>query len=308
MAEVSPKAILITGATGKQGGAVLKQLAGDAAFTVLAVTRNPESASAQKIRERYPTVILVKGDLDHVPSLFSAAKEALHAAHQHKKIHGVFSVQVFGPKEVQQGTDLIDESIKEGVEQFVYSSVDRGGDAKSWENPTPIPHFQSKYKVEHHLADKAGLGGEKMKWTIVRPVAFMENLAPGFQTKVFLTALQNTMGNKPLQWVSIEDIGKLTANIFRSPGEYNTGMIGIAGDELTFDELSGCFERFNGHPAPTTFGFFGSALMWGVQEMNTMINWFKTDGYGVDIKKTKEIVPDLCDFEQWLKTSPFAHS
>jgi len=306
MATTSPKAILITGATGKQGGAVLKQLAGDTAFTVLAVTRNPESASAQKLRERYPTVILVQGDLDNVSSLFSSAKEALHAAHQHRTIHGVFSVQVFGEKEVAQGTALIDESIKQGVEHFVYSSVDRGGDEKSYDNPTPIPHFQSKQKVEHHLVEKAGAKGEKMNWTIVRPVAFMENLAPGFPTKVFLTALKNTMGDKPLQWVSVDDIGKLTATIFRDPQEFNTRMIGIAGDELDFEELSGCFERFTGQPAPTTFGLFGSALLWAMNEMNTMITWFKTDGYGVDIKKTKELVPDLTNFEQWLERSPFA--
>jgi len=53
----------------------------------------------------------------------------------------------------------------------VYSSVERGGDEKSWENPTLIPHFASKHRIELHLREAAE---DKMMWTILRPTAFME--------------------------------------------------------------------------------------------------------------------------------------
>jgi hypothetical protein len=73
--------------------------------------------------------------------------------------------------EEAQGRALVDEAVANGVEWFVYSSVDRGGDEKSWDNPTPIPHFISKHNIELYLREKAG---DKMMWSILRPTAFMD--------------------------------------------------------------------------------------------------------------------------------------
>ena len=304
------KAILVTGATGKQGGSVLNQLAShptSSQFTLLAVTRNAESTSAKRIVERHPQVLLVQGDLNDVPGLFASAKSTLKEAGKPEQIWGVYSVQIsMGPGvttefEVKQGSDLIDESIKEGVTHFVYSSVDRGGNEHSFNNPTPIPHFQTKQEIEKHLLDKAGKNGEKMGWTILRPVAFMDNLEPGMKSKVFLTALRDTLKGKPNQWVSVEDIGIFGARAFREPEEWNARAEGLAGSELTMDEMSGCFERAIGQPVPYAFSFMGSALMWAVTEVNIMINWFAGEGYGVDIARLKKEEPQLCDFERWLK-------
>lgn len=84
-----------------------------------------------------------------------------------------------------QGKALIDVSLKNGVKHFVYSSVDRGG-SKSDDNPTDVPHFISKHKVEQYLYEKTKNG--EMDWTILRPVAFFDNLVPGFMGKVFSTS------------------------------------------------------------------------------------------------------------------------
>jgi nucleoside-diphosphate-sugar epimerase len=159
------KAILVTGATGKQGGAVLEQLAkhpSHAEYTLLAVTRDANSGSAKKIVERHSDVKLVQGNLDDCPALFASAKAALKEAGKEEKIWGVYSVQVSLGKnvthesEVVQGNALIDESIKEGVTHFVYSSVDRGGNERSFENPTPIPHFQSKRRISPRPVKRDG--------------------------------------------------------------------------------------------------------------------------------------------------------
>ncbi|KAH7350268.1 NmrA family protein [Pyrenochaeta sp. MPI-SDFR-AT-0127] len=303
------KAILVTGATGKQGGSVLDQLAthpSTSEYTLLAVTRDASSSAAKRIVERHTSVRLIQGNLNDVTRLFSAAKAALKEAGQEEYIWGVYSVQVSMGKsvthdtEVKQGTALIDESIKNGVTHFVYSSVERGGNARSFENATPIPHFQSKYKIEQHLLEKAGKTGEVMGWTILRPVAFMDNLEPNFPTKVFLAALRDALQGKPLQWVSVEDIGIFGARAFRENMKWNARAEGIAGCELTFEEMSDCFERTTGSPAPATYGILGSALMWAVTEVNLMINWFATEGYGADIRKLREEEPQLCDFETWL--------
>lgn len=304
------KAILITGATGKQGGSVLKQLAthpSSSEYTLLAVTRNASSASAQHILASYPNVQLVQGDLNNVPALFSAAKDILQSTDKAPQIWGVYSVQVsMGPgvtveNEVKQGTSLIDESLKEGVTHFVYSSVDRGGNQRSFDTGTPIPHFQTKHTIEQHLLEKAGRQGENMGWTILRPVAFMDNLTPGFPTKVFLAALRDTLQGKPLQWVSTEDIGLFGARAFREHDAWNARAEGLAGSELTFEEMNACFEKVLGFPIPATYGFFGSALKWAVAEMSVMINWFADEGYGVDIESLKREEPQLCDFETWLR-------
>ncbi|KAL6711017.1 hypothetical protein ACN47E_006892 [Coniothyrium glycines] len=304
------KAILVTGATGKQGGSVLKHLATDATheqFTLLAVTRDTNSGSAKRILEKYPDVKLVQGNLDDVPSLFSAAKTALKEAGKQEQIWGVYSVQVSMGKgvtdagEIEQGKNLIDESIKNGVTHFIYSSVDRGGNQRSFENETPIPHFRTKYVVEKHLLEKAGKNGERMGWTILRPVAFMDNLTPSFPTKVFLTALRDTLQGKPNQWVSVEDIGIFGARAFRDNTEWNARAEGLAGDVLTMDEMSSVFERVTGGPVPTTYSMLGAALMWAVKEVNLMITWFATEGYGVDVAKLKKEEPRLSNFETWLQ-------
>ena len=304
------KAILITGATGKQGGSVLKQLAKHSTasqFTLLAVTRNTESGSAKAIVERYPGTLLVQGDLNDVPGLFASAKAKLKEAGKQEQIWGVYSVQIsMGPGvttefEVKQGSDLIDESIKEGVTHFVYSSVDRGGNEHSFNNPTPIPHFQTKLEIEQHLLEKAGKSSERMGWTILRPVAFMDNLEPGMKSKVFLAALRDTLKGKSNQWVSVEDIGIFAAKAFREPEAWKSRAEGLAGSELTMEEMDGCFQRAIGQPVPYAFSFMGSALMWAVTEVNLMINWFADEGYGVDIARLKKEEPQLCDFERWLK-------
>ncbi|KAF2278613.1 NmrA family protein-like protein [Westerdykella ornata] len=301
------KSILVTGATGKQGGAVLKHLHELGEFKLLAVTRNTTSGSAQRIVDKYPGTILVQGDLNDVPALFASAKTALRAAGEDDSIWGVYSVQVSMGSgttydgEIKQGNDLIDESIKHGVKHFVFSSVDRGGNEKSWNNPTDVPHFKTKNTIEHHLLEKAGKEGENMGWTILRPVAFMDNLEPGFAPKVFLAALKNTLGEKPVQWVSIQDIGLFAANAFHDPERYNKRAIGLAGDDLTFDQLSERFKKVLGHGAPVTFGLLGRALLLAVPEMKTMLNWFRDEGYGVDIEELRKEEPKLTDFETWLR-------
>ncbi|KAI1170151.1 hypothetical protein F4777DRAFT_136314 [Nemania sp. FL0916] len=299
------KVVLVTGATGKQGGAVINALLDQRSekFTILAVTRDVNAAASQKLLSRYPSIKLIQGNLNDVPTLFNTARNATG-----KPIWGVFSVQisvgndVTSESEVRQGRALIDESIAAGVRHFVYSSVDRGGDGKSWDNTTPIPHFRTKYEIEHYLRDVTALGtpGEKMGWTILRPVAFMDNVTPGFPTKVFLAALRNWLGSKRMQWVATRDIGIFAAKVFTHPSEWDHRSIGLAGDELNFDELSQAFMSVTGRPAPVTYSFFGSAMTFMVSELRVMINWFSTDGYAANIQLCRAEHPGLLSFAEWL--------
>lgn len=164
---MASKYILVTNATGNQGSSVIDALAKNPGFTLLAQTRNTTSAGAQKIAAKGANVKLIEGSLDDIPALFKTAQEATAGAN----IWGVYSVQISVGKgvthdgEIRQGKAMVDEAVKAGVKHFVYSSVERGGDEKSWSTETPVLHFQSKYEIEHHLKDKAG----SMGWTILRP-------------------------------------------------------------------------------------------------------------------------------------------
>lgn len=302
------RAILITGATGKQGGAVVDALLSRASsdFLLLAVTRNANSASAKRLAAKSPSVKILEGDLDATPALFQSARACAGTV----PLWGVFSVQTMAnsksDQEVVQGKALVDEAMKSGVSHFVYSSVERGGDERSWNNPTPVPHFITKHKIEHYLRDSTASNQSSMGWTILRPVIFMDNMAPGFFGKVFLTMIRDIMKEKPLQWIATKDIGFFAAEAFHNASAWNKKAIGLAGDELTFSQLSQKFEKTTGAPVGTTFGMFGKALKYGVAELGVMVEWFKQEGYKANMSEVKKFHPAVLGMEEWVGSSVFA--
>ncbi|OTA61549.1 NAD(P)-binding protein [Hypoxylon sp. EC38] len=296
------RAVLITGATGKQGGAVVNALLkANADFEILALTRDSQSASAQRLVQKSPKIKLVTGNLNAVDNIFAKAKEVTKTP-----IWGVFSVQTAmgGGANVRseeiQGKALVDASLKNGVKHLVYSSVDRGGE-KSDDNPTDIPHFISKHNIEKHLFEKTKNG--EMNWTVLRPVAFFENLTPNFFGKVFATSWKiNLKKDQKLQLIATSDIGFFAAEAFMKPEEYKNKKISLAGDELTYDEFAAIFKEKTGEDLPTTYHFIASIINWMVKELGYMFRWFRNVGYGADIASLRKINPDLKDFRKWLDT------
>ncbi|KAJ4348969.1 hypothetical protein N0V95_005017 [Ascochyta clinopodiicola] len=294
------RAILITSATGKQGTATITALLkADADFEILALTRNAQSASAQKLQAKSPKIKLITGHLDDVDNVFQKVKQATNLP-----VWGVFSVQVAigdgatPQTEEKQGKALIDAAIKHGVKHFVYSSVDRGG-AKSDTDATTVPHFASKYRVEQYLFERT-LNGE-MDWVVLRPVAFYENLVPGFLGKVFATSWDSTLRDKPLQLIATSDIGFFAAEAFTKPDEYKSQKLSLAGDELTYTQFKTIFAEKTGQSMPTTFRFVAGAINMMVKDLGLMFRWFSDVGYGADISKVRQINPALKDFGTWLK-------
>ncbi|KAH8698750.1 nucleoside-diphosphate-sugar epimerase family protein [Talaromyces proteolyticus] len=297
------KALLITGATGRQGGSLINALLSrHADFEILAVTRYTSSAGAQKLLKKSNKILLVEGNLDQPETIFNNAREVTS-----RPIWGVYSVQALVPgassqdaAEERQGKALIDVALKNNVRFFVYSSVDRGGDASSYDNPTPIPHFISKYNIEHHLVEATK--GTEMAWTILRPVAFFDNFTPDFTGKVFTTSWKVAVKGKKLQMVATSDIGVFGALAFLNPNEYQGKSISLAGDELTLDEMAKIFKQQMGYDVPMTFGFVARILLWFMKDLGLMFKWFHDVGYGADIGKLKKMHPELKDFATWLKS------
>ncbi|KAI9688620.1 MAG: hypothetical protein M1820_010221 [Bogoriella megaspora] len=298
-----PKTFLITGATGKQGGATVDALLSDPnPPMILALTRDPDSASAQKLKNRHSNIDVIKGDFNDAPALFEAVKKANGGNDQ---LDGLFSVQVpmdfkgqTPETEERQGKALVDEAAKRGVKHFVYTSVDRHGE-KSLENPTAVKHFASKHNVELHLIEKAKATG--MTYTILRPTAFLENFSPGWGGKFFATAWREAVGNVPLQFVSTTDIGIIAAKALLDPARFENKQIGLAGDELTFEGARETYKEKIGTEIPTTYGFLANGILRMLKDFKVMMKWFHDEQYAASVEECRKIHPGMMTFGDYLE-------
>jgi uncharacterized protein YbjT (DUF2867 family) len=274
------KTILVTGATGKQGGAVARHLT-NSGWHVRILTRDPNKPEAKTFREMGMDVI--KADLDDKNSVLKAADG----------VYGIYSVQSLEQGvevEARQGKMLADVAKNRGVKHFVYSSV--GAANRS----TKIPHFESKWLVEQHI------GSLKIPATIFRPVWFMENfLIPQYRDSILKGKL--TMPLKPdktLEMIAVDNIGGFVAEAFENPDEFIGQAIDIAGDELTIPQVAKKLSKVVGHDVK--FVEMPMQEMRKVsEEWAIMFQWFNDVGYKSDITKLRRMLPDLMDFEMWLQ-------
>ncbi|KAH7159201.1 hypothetical protein DER46DRAFT_577356 [Fusarium sp. MPI-SDFR-AT-0072] len=286
------RTLLVTGATGKQGGSVIAALlANQADFNILALTRDVSSPSANKLAARSTKITLLEGNLDDTDDVFKNASKVATSP-----IWGVFSVQSpamnkTGPIiEEKQGKGLVDAALKNNVKHFVYSSVDRNG-LKSIENPTDIPHFMSKHNVELHLLRRTT--GTDMGWTILRPVAFMENFDGGLVGKIFASCWKLVVKSRPLQLIATADIGAFAAKAFIDTNKFVGKSISLAGDELTYDQMAAVFKEKTGSEVPLAAGILARMTLWLSKEMGTMFAFFEREGYGADVKELRCMHPEL---------------
>ena len=204
--------VLITGATGKQGGATARALAGKG-FKIRAMTRKPESDAAKAVA-RETGADLIQGDLNDPASLKSALEGAW----------GVFAVQntweagVAGEEE--QGKRIATLARETGIQHYVYTSVG------SAHRKTGIPHFDNKYRIEDTVRSLAF-----PSHVILRPVFFMENLtSPWFLNGDNLYAAL-APGTR-LQMVAVSDVGEYGARALHRTSVIETFTSPLAGDSV----------------------------------------------------------------------------
>jgi len=276
------KTILITGATGKQGGATLRHLVKRGGFKLRAMTRKPDGEAAKALSALGAEV--VTGDLDDEKSLARAVAGAW----------GVFAVQNTWEagieREEEQGKRLAKVARDGGVQHFVYTSV---GSAN---RRTGIPHFENKVRVEETV--------KQLKFpshVILRPVFFMENLPSPW----FLNGDKLTTALKPdtkLQMVAVDDIGKFSAKAFIEADKFKGAEIDYAGDAVTMPEAAAALSELTGkqvtyQPIPI------AAVRQNSDDFARMLEWFDAGGYTADIPSLEKkwgIRP--ITLKEWVRT------
>ena len=276
--------ILVAGATGTQGGAVVDYLLGGeyGTYDVYGLTRDATSEQAQALAERGVTV--VEGDLT----------DASRMADLCDGMDGVFCVTTFmeagTATETEQGITLADAASEAGVSHFVYSSVG------SADRDTGLAHFESKYEVERHIADLGLLA------TIIRPVFFMQNF--GYMHG---EELQQGTLSMPLEegvelaLVDADDIGRAAAMSFADPDRFVGQAFELGGDSLTLEEMAAAFStamETEIEPIHLDLETYREAAG---DEMADMYAWFNAEGYDIDPDALRaDYGVETTDFASWL--------
>lgn len=265
-------------------------------FKIVALTRDTASPSAQKLSNSSRNVKLLQGDLSNAPAIFEGAKRVAK-----NTVWGVYGMHPAGAGksvEKKQGNALIDAAITADVRFFVYSSIDRGGERSS-SNPTSIRNWASKYHIEKHLEQVAA--GTGMRFCVLRPTGFMEELTPDFGGKAMAKMWDVALKDKSLQLVATKDIGWFAAQAFKHPDEFAGRYISLAGDELTFRQANEIFKAKFGKDMPGTFGLVARGLLHAMKDIGAIFKWFKDEGNAVDIEELGRMNPELMDFGAWLE-------
>ena len=272
--------VVVIGATGKQGGAVAKGLL-ERDHEVRAVTRHPDSTKAKALGNAGAT--LVNASLEDTAALTRALQGAT-------SLFAVTTLAEGTDVETRQGVSAANAAKAAGV-HLVFSSVG------SAERHTGIPHFESKYAVERHIA-QIGVNA-----TILAPVYFMENLhfaKEQLAKGVYAAPLPPT---RQLAQVAVADIGAVAVRVLEDNSRFAGKRIEIASDELTGNDVVAILSRVTGRP----FTYQQSPLAVIRQRMGEdaakMYEWFDRVGYTVDRAALRREFSDIAfhDFESWAK-------
>lgn len=228
--------ITVVGATGRQGGAVLRRLLANGT-PVRALTRDPRSSAAVALAAKGAEV--VRADLDSRASLEAALRGS-------RAVFGVTEFWEHGlAGEIRQGRNLVDAAASAGVEHFVFSSV--GGTDRTAE--LGIAHFDSKREIERLLCASG------LSWTVLRPVTFFENFTSGryrraIRSGLFQFAIRPGL---PFQLVALDDLAALAVKALAEPQAFARRAIEVASDRLTMEELCEALSAAVGRPVRYRF-------------------------------------------------------
>jgi uncharacterized protein YbjT (DUF2867 family) len=269
--------VLITGATGQQGGSILRELAGKG-FKLRAMTRHPDGEAAGKLAKLGAEV--VQGDLDDAASV----RKCLDGAWGTFAIQNTWEAGV--EREEEQGKRFAKLAREAGIQHYVYASV------ASANRRTGIPHFENKWRIEELVRSL-----DFPSHVILRPVFFMENLV----TPWFLSDGKLMTAMKPetkLQMVAVRDIGRIGAHAFTHAAEMKGEELDFAGDEATMPRAAEVLGEAMGRKIPFV-PIPVEEVRKNSDEFAIMLEWFDRVGYNADIPALDKRFGKMIRLDEW---------
>jgi len=302
------KIIAVVGATGAQGGGLVRAIQADAAgpYKARAITRNADSDKAKALAALGAEVVVA--NVDDEASLKAAFTGA----------YGAFCVTFFWDhmspeRELAQARAMAQAAKAAGVQHVIWSTLE---DTRQWVPLTDnrMPTLMGKYKVPH--LDAKG-EADKIFTQIGVPTTF---LLTSFYWDNFIyfgmgpkrdeggLAITLPMGDKKLPGIAAEDIGKCAYGVFKQGAVHIGKSVGIAGEHLTGAQMAAAFSKVLGQPVrynevtPEVYRGFGFP---GADDLGNMFQ-FKRDFNAFfcsvrDLRTSKSLNPELQTFEQWLE-------
>ncbi|RRB02034.1 NmrA/HSCARG family protein [Larkinella rosea] len=303
------KIIAVFGATGAQGGGVARAILNDknSEFAVRAITRDADSDKAKELAQLGAEVVVA--DIDDEKSLLNALEGA----------YGAFFVTFFWAhfspqREYNEASSMAHAAKQAGLQHVIWSTLE---DTRHWVplDDDRMPTLQGNYKVPHFdakgEADKifTDLG---VPTTFLRASFYWENFIyfgagpkKGSDGKLYLTL---PMADKKMAGVGSEDIGKTAYAIFKGGSEFVGKIIGVAGDQLTGEEMASKLSSAIGqeviynYVTPEVYRGFGFP---GADDMGNMFQFYRDFDEVCntvrDVAYSRELNPELQSFDTWLE-------
>ncbi|WVQ81293.1 hypothetical protein IAT38_003416 [Cryptococcus sp. DSM 104549] len=270
--------ILVFGATGKQGSALVRYLSAANTYHILAVSRDPSSPAAQALAQ-LPNTEVLQGDVGHTTKLFD------------QPVYGVFfyTMELDLDLQIKEAKELLDKCVEKGVKHVVFTTADLFG---SGEKGTGVPFLDAKVTIENYLISLSSL-----QHTIIRPLAFMENLYWDLYRAGIPTMWTP---DRTYKFIAADDIGRVAAQVFEEPEKWVGKTFALAGDGLKKDEISKVFEEVTGEKLDAKEKPVFPKFIAGAME------YFAVHESDADVQWNRETFPFLKDLKTWLQSSGLA--
>jgi uncharacterized protein YbjT (DUF2867 family) len=276
------KTILVTGATGKQGGAAARHLLQNG-FNVRVLARAPDSPVVRALSAIGAKPM--QGDFDDIVSLQKAMSG----------VDGVFSVQNFMAKnvgydgEIRQGKNVANAAKAANVCHFVQASI------ADTDKAPGVKHFESKWAIEKHI-DAIGLNR-----TFLGAVFFMENFTdPQYGAMTFPLLSGVLKPDTKFHMLSIDDIGAIAAIVFNNPDRYIGKKINMAGDLMTVAEMKSVFLSESGKK-PKGFKLPSWLVAIMNREIYRQLKWNNDPGWTFSLTETSDVFGGVTTFREFLR-------
>ncbi|XP_052761481.1 nmrA-like family domain-containing protein 1 [Mya arenaria] len=286
-----PRTVVVFGATGLLGGAVARMLLEDPLrFRVRAVTRRPSSERARKLAEEGAVIVTAnQNDIASLEKAMEGADAMFLTTHYWEDKNK--------EKEIVRGLNSIDAAVHKGLTHIVYNGSENVKKSIGRE----CGHLDSKAAIEEYLKEVG------VNYTIIRLPFWYENFTTVFrphQVKYGVYAIPLPMEDKPLDMISVADVGECVMNIFCRPRFYSRKIISLAGDRLTMEEIAHVFSKYVINKKficpKIRIKDYEKFDFPGAHELAAMFEFYKNGQITRDIKMAKRLNSNLQSFDKWM--------